>query len=330
MAGTKLLILGGTRFLGRHLVDAALARRCKITLFNRGQSNPDLFPNVETVIGDRDGNLEPLAGRKWDAVIDTCGYVPRLLKDSVKFLADAVEHYTFISTVSVYADPGKPGLTEEAPLAELAEETEEVTEETYGALKALCEKEVLEVFGAHDNALIVRPGLIVGPWDPSDRFTYWVDRVERGGEVLAPGPPDRPVQFIDARDLARWIIWMIRKGRPGIYNAAGPYEGMTIGEFLETCNEVTAGDAQFIWVSEEFLEKEDVMLPVWVPTSYLGFSTVRNEKITAAGIDLRSVEETIAGTLFWLKRERDEEPLRTGITSEKEKELLAKWHKMEG
>jgi len=197
-----LLILGGTGFLGRHLVEAALGDGHRPTLFNRGLSEPGLFPEVEKLEGDREGNLSALLGRRWDAVIDTCGYVPRVVRASAGLLADAVEHYTFVSSISVYSDAIAPGADEEAPVRELPDPTvEEVTEETFGGLKALCERAAEEMLP--DRVLNIRPGLISGPYDPTDRFTYWPCRVAAGGEILAPDHEERGVQYIDVRGLAR-------------------------------------------------------------------------------------------------------------------------------
>ncbi len=204
----KLLVLGGTVFLGRHLVEAATARGHSVTLFNRGQHNPELYPEVEKLRGDRDSDLSALQGRRWDAVIDTCGYLPRAVRASAELLADAVDHYTFISSISVYADFHTPAMDESAPVGTLADETvEEVTGETYGPLKALCEQAAERALPG--RVLNIRPGLIVGPHDPTDRFTYWPVRVARGGEVLAPGRPHVPVQVIDGRDLAEWTVRMV-------------------------------------------------------------------------------------------------------------------------
>jgi 2'-hydroxyisoflavone reductase len=248
----KLLILGGTVFLGRHLVESALARHHQVTLFNRGQHNPDLFPQVEKLRGDRDGGLDALLGRTWDAVIDTCGYIPRLVNASALHLAGAVDTYTFISTLSVYAEPPFAGMDETAPLATLEDKTtEQITGVTYGPLKALCEKAVEAAYPG--RALVIRPGLIVGPHDPSDRFTYWPSRVGRAGEVLAPDNPSRLTQFIDVRDLADWSIRMIENHQTGTFNATGPDYPLTLGELLATCKEVTHSEAAFTWVSDQFL-----------------------------------------------------------------------------
>src|SRR5579872_4273010 len=230
----KLLILGGTVFLGRHIVEAALARGHEVTLFNRGQHNPDLFPEVEKLRGDRNGDLAALQGRQWDAAIDTSGFVPRVVRASAEALANAVKHYTFISSISVYADFTKLGIDESSPVAKLVDESvEEVTGETYGGLKALCEQAAEEALPG--KVLIVRPGLIVGPDDQTDRFTYWPYRVAQGGEMLAPGRPAHQEQFIDVRDLAQWIVRMVEAGKTGVYNATGPDYVLSTQQLLEVC-----------------------------------------------------------------------------------------------
>ncbi|MBM3497007.1 MAG: NAD-dependent epimerase/dehydratase family protein, partial [Armatimonadetes bacterium] len=222
----RLLVLGGTVFLGRHLVAEALARGHRVTLFHRGRHGADLFPEAERILGDRDGGLSALADESWDAVVDTSGYVPRVVGAAARMLAPAVGFYVFVSSVSVYADFSPVGMDEDAPLGQMADPSvEEITGETYGPLKALCESEVRSAFGA--RCAVVRPGLIVGPHDPSDRFTYWPVRCQRGGEVLAPGDPERPVQFIDAGDLAAWIVTMCVRQAGGVFNAVGPTDPTT-------------------------------------------------------------------------------------------------------
>jgi uncharacterized protein YbjT (DUF2867 family) len=216
----KVLVIGGTRFLGRHLVEALLARHHEITLFNRGRTAPGLFADVEEIHGDRELDLERLAGRRWDAVIDTCGYLPRVVRAACEALHGAVERYVFVSSISVYARFDAAQLDEDAPLAALDDPLVEDVAAHYGALKAACEREVQAAFGA--NALLVRPGLIVGPFDPTGRFTYWPQRLAAGGEILAPGQPGDPVQFIDVRDLAEWIVRALTRGPGGAYNATGP------------------------------------------------------------------------------------------------------------
>ena len=248
----KLLILGGTVFLGRHLVESALERGHTVTLFNRGQHNADLFPSVEKLRGNRDGELDVLRGRSWDAVIDTCGYFPRIVRASAEMLAHAVDHYTFISTVSVYAEVKQPSIDENAPVARIEDESvEKITEESYGALKALCEQAVERALPG--RALVIRPGLIVGPHDPTDRFTYWPHRVARGGEVLAPGKATSRVQFIDVRDLAEWTMSMVEAKQTGVYNATGPAHALTMEQTLSECRKVSQSDARLTWVEEKFL-----------------------------------------------------------------------------
>jgi 2'-hydroxyisoflavone reductase len=323
----KLLILGGTTFLGRHLVEAATARGHEVTLFNRGRRNPDLFPDVEKLRGDRDGNLEALKGRTWDAAIDTCGYVPRVVRASATLLADAVRHYTFVSSLSVYADFSVVGMDETAPVGTLEDETiEEVNGETYGPLKALCEQAAEQAMSG--RVLNVRPGLIVGPHDPTDRFTYWVHRVADGGEVLAPGRPEYLTQFIDARDLAAWNVRMIEANQTGVYNATGLDVPVTMKQLLDECKTVSGSDAQFTWVDEQFLLDAKVQpwseLPLWIPASSptaAGFSSVNCNKAIAAGLTFGSLSETIRDTLAWdVTRPADTQ--RGGLKREREMELL--------
>ncbi len=325
----NLLIIGGTRFLGRALVDAALAAGHTITLFNRGQSNPDLYPNVETLHGDRDGGLDVLAGRQWDAVIDTCGYVPRVVGASAAFLADAVDHYTFISTLSVYSDPSVVGIDENAPLGTLEDETvEEITGETYGPLKVLCEKAVDAAMGP-EHVLHVRAGLIVGPHDLSDRFSYWPHRVAQGGDVLAPGQPDGLVQFIDVRDLAEWTLRATEARVSGPHNATGPADELTMGDVLDTCKAVSGSDATFTWVSDAFLQEQEVEpyteMPLWVPAEYAGFGAFDCSKALAAGLSFRPLAETVQATLDWLATRPADYQWRNGLKPEREAELLRLW-----
>lgn len=326
----KLLILGGTVFLGRHIVASARQRGHEITLFTRGERNPDLFPDVEKLRGNRDGNLAPLEGRRWDAVIDTSGYVPRIVRASAKLLRDAVGHYTFISSISVYAGFETPGMDETAPVGMLPDEgVEEITGETYGPLKALCERAVEEVMPG--RALIIRPGLIVGPYDPTDRFTYWPRRVARGGEVLAPDRPDRETQFIDARDLADWTVRMVEASAIGVYNATGPAERLTMGRLLDVCNAAGGGTATFTWVPEHFLLDAGIgpwmELPLWVPESEgAGFSSVSIAKALAAGLTFRPLGETVRDTLAWDAARPADTEHRAGLDAEKERETLRRWH----
>lgn len=326
----KLLILGGTVFLGRHIVPAALAQGHDVTLFNRGQHNPELFPQVEKLRGDRDGDLSALAGRRWDAVIDTCGYVPRIVRDSAELLADAVEHYTFISSISAYADFSQPGQDEHAPLAVMDDPSvEEVTGETYGPLKVLCERAAEAAMPG--RVCVVRPGLIVGPHDPTDRFTYWPVRVARGGEVLAPAPPDYPVEFTDVGDLAEWCVALAAQGITGIFNASGPAQPTTLGDLLETSRTISGRDAEFVWVDEAFLRAQGVQpwseLPLWIGSGpeYAGFSRFDTSRAVAAGLTFRPVAETVRATLDWAQSRPDDHQWRAGLAPEREAELLALW-----
>ncbi len=327
----KLLILGGTIFVGRHLVDAALARGHEVTLFNRGQHNPDLYPDVEKLRGDRKDDLRALRGRRWDAVIDTCGYVPRVVRASAELLADAVGHYTFISSISVYADLSVPGLDEGGAVGTLADETvEEVTGETYGPLKVLCEWAAERALPG--RVLTIRPGLIVGPHDPTDRFTYWPHRVARGGEVLAPGSPEARVQFIDARDLAQWSVRVVESGHTGVYNATGPDYPLTMGRLLAECEAVSGRDAGFTWVDEGFLLEREVApwsdLPLWIPAKKetAGFAAVDCGKAIAAGLTFRPLSDTVRDTLAWDAARPADREWRAGLRPERESELLGAWH----
>ena len=323
-----LLFLGGTVFLGRHMVQSALDRGHAVTLFNRGQHNPELFPEVEKLRGDRDGGLEVLRGRQWDAVIDPSGYFPRVVGASADRLADAAGHYTFISSLSVYKLPYDGVLDETAPVETLPEDKqglEEITGETYGALKVLCEQSVSRAFPGRD--LLIRPGLIVGPHDPSDRFTYWPARVARGGEVLAPGRPERPVQFIDVRDLADWIIRLVEARATGVYNATGPQSPLSMGALLEECRLVSGSDTRFTWVDESVLLAHNVApyteLPLWVPAEARDFDRFDCAKAFASGLTPRPLADTLRATLAWEATRPTDQPRRNGLTPEREAELLA-------
>lgn len=323
----NILIIGGTRFLGRHLVDAALARGYNVTLFNRGKSNPGLFPELDTILGDREHDLAKLGNRTWDAVIDTCGYVPRVVRLSAASLAGSVGRYVFISSLSVYSDLKKIGIDESDPVGKLEDESvEEITGETYGPLKALCEKTVQEIYG--DRALIIRPGLIVGPNDPTDRFTYWPVRVARGGEVLAPEKPEVPVQIIDVRDLSELTIHLIEENASGVYNATGPDYELTMGALLETCKKVSGSDANIHWASVEFLNQNNVApwsdMPVWIPdtTEDAGFSRFDISKAIRIGLKFRPLQVTVRDTIEWANTRPAEYEWRAGLKPEREQELL--------
>lgn len=323
----KLLILGGTRFLGRFLVESALARKHQVTLFNRGQTSPELFPKVEKLRGDRDGNLQALEGRKWDAVIDTCGFVSRQVRSMAMLLAGALDHYTFISSISVYKDFAKSGLDESAPLEQLpAGVGEDVADAgTYGARKVLCER-------AAENAmpgrvLIIRPGMIVGPHDTTGRFLYWVRRMASGAEVLAPGNSDGPVQLIDVRDLAAWIIQMVESRNVGKYNATGPNPAMTFQELLEQCAKACGRRAQLTWVDERFLLEQGIKpftdLPFWLPTAHKGFFEIDCGRAICAGLRCRPLVETVSDTFAWGNSVKG--GVHVGLDAPKERELLQLW-----
>ena len=324
----RLLILGGTVFLGRALVDAALERGHTVTLFHRGKHNPDLYPEVEKILGDRNTELDRLKDRTWDAAIDTCGYFPRQVTASARALANAVGHYTFVSSISVYAGFQEIGIDETAPVGTIEDTTmEEVTGESYGPLKALCEQAAeAEMPGRTIN---IRPGLIVGPHDPSDRFTYWPLRVERGGDVLAPDRPDILVQIIDVRDLAEWNIRMMEEGRIGVYNATGPAEPLTMGTVLDACKSVSGSDAVMRWAPASFLLENEVApwseMPLWVPESEgAGFSAINCAKAIRDGLRFWPLNEIVRDTLTWSGTLPKDRELRAGIKPEKEAAVLAK------
>ena len=327
----RILIIGGTVFLGRHLVESALARSHEVTIFHRGKSNPGLFPQVETILGDREKDIEKLgeAGQIWDAVIDTSGYFPRIVRLSAQVLEPNVSRYVFISSISVYQDFSKVGINESDPVAEIQDETiETITGETYGALKALCEEAVRDIYGM-ERSLIIRPGLIVGPHDPTDRFTYWPVRVARGGDVLVPDQPQAPVQIIDARDLAEWTIRMIEQHGSGTYNATGPDYELTLGSLLEVSKQVSSSDARFRWADVDFLNQNKIApwsdMPVWVPDDEesAGFSRVDVSRAVQAGLTFRPLEETVRDTLEWAQSRPADRKWEAGLTPERETEVLA-------
>ncbi len=324
----RLLVLGGTRFLGRHLVNAALAHDHQITLFNRGQSNPDLFPQVEKLIGDRDGDLSALENRQWDAVIDTCGYYPRIVRASAELLADSVGHYTFISSISAYAAPILPGTSEIGPLATMKDESiEEITGETYGPLKVLCERAAKAAM--QGRTLIIRPGLIVGPHDPTDRFTYWPVRLARGGSVLVPDCLDMKVQVIDARDLAEWTIRMAESQQTGVFNAVGPEYTMTLEDVLTACQLASGNTVSLIAADQAFLREHGVEpwtgLPLWVTAEDAGIERIKNTKAIAAGLTFRPIATIARDTLEWHRTRPVDYEMRAGISTAKEAEIIAAW-----
>ena len=307
-----------------------------MTLFNRGRTAPGLFPGVETLLGDRDGKLDALRGKTWDAVIDNSGYVPRQVRDSARLLAGSVKQYLFISTGGVYSafyDGKWPegGVGEDAPRAPLTEPGSEEVSKHYGPLKALCEDEVMAAFPL--GATVLRPGLIVGPGDPTDRFTYWVVRPERGGEMLAPGTPKDPILYIDARDLGAFAVHLLEARTTGAFNVFGPRGTLTMGTLLEACLAATGRKATLTWVPGKLLEEHGVhplgLFP-WVSPdgSGAGASHFRRERAFAAGLQFRPVADTVRDTLQWFKSEPAERQatLRGGLKPEQEREILAAWH----
>ena len=339
----KLLIIGGTRFVGRHLLTAALARDHEVTLFNRG--NYPAEPGVETIHGDRhnDGDLAKLIDGRWDIVVDTCGHLPRTVRAAAEILSGSTDLYVFISSQNAYASVSVPGVDETFPRATLT--TEQLDQANaidtsgqpsygalYGGLKALSEQAAEEAMP--NRVLIVRPGLIVGPYDYTDRFTYWVARVARGGEVLAPGRPERFVQFIDARDLAEWIVSMAERKEAGIFNTNFKPGQLTMQSVLEECKLASESDASFTWASEDFLLRENVSawsaMPLWLPEEAAphlkGFMFINCDKAIAAGLRFSPLSESIRDTLTWYQATRSNEELKAGIASDKEQALLRKWH----
>lgn len=324
----RILVLGGTIFLGRHIVQVAQQRGHELTLFHRGQHNPDLFPEVDRVLGDRDGGLSALEGRTWDAVIDTCGYFPRIVQQSAEFFASSTSHYTFVSSISAYANFREPFQNETAPVGVTDDlNATKITGENYGPLKVLCEQAVQAAFP--DRCLISRPGYIVGPHDPSDRFTYLVRRVAQGGDVVVPGAPDMRVEFIDVRDLAEWTVRMVERKASGVFNNCGPEDSCLLGAFLEVCRQVSQSDARIHYLSGAVFKAQGIdaeRANLWYvgedDADYRYVSYMDCGKARAEGLTFRSVEETVRATLDWDRTRPQEQPLRWGITREQEQAIL--------
>lgn len=317
----RLLLLGGPKFLGRAVIDAALERQHEVTLFNRGTTGAELYPELERITGDRDGRLEGLRGREWDAVVDTSGYLPRVVGASAALLADAVGHYVFVSSISVYASFAEV-VDEDAPLAQLSTPGSEEVATDYGALKALCEQAVSDALPGRSTA--VRAGLIVGPHDPTGRFTYWPHRIARGGDVLVPGPAWRPIQLIDVRDLAAWLVTAGETGLGGPFNATGP---STMGAVVDAARRVTGSTARAVEVDDAFLAEQGVDewmgFPLWVDTrqdEWRRFLEVDVSRALAAGLTFRPLDETVQATL-----EHAETVDGVGLDDARERELLEAW-----
>ena len=341
----SILILGGTGFTGPFQVRYAIERGHKVTVFNRGKTHPGELPKeVEQLVGDRNGQLDALKNRKWDVAIDNPTSVPVWVRDVGQILKGNVDRYVFISTISVYGDTSKASISEDAPLAKytgpdpMKESRDSIIAskfQLYGPLKALSEQEAEKWFPK--QALIIRPGLIVGPRDETDRFTYWPVRIDRGGEVMAPGDPTDPVQFIDGRDLAEWVIRMVEKRETGIYNATGPDKTLGVGAMLEGIKAANSSKANFTWVTADFLEEQKVApwsdMPVWVPSrgEEAGMGRISIQRAVAKGLTFRPLAMTARDTLAWFKSQPAErQKLKAGITAEREAEVLAAWHKAKG
>jgi len=333
----RILILGGTRFIGVHLTQLALRRGHRVSLFNRGKSNPTLFPGVEHLQGDRDGRLEALEGHSWDAVIDDSGYVPRHVRLSAELLAPHVQRYVYISSISAYASFAKP-LDEDSPLATMADTSiEKLNADTYGPLKALCEQAVQTALP--HRTLILRPHIVVGPDDTTDRFTCWPARAARGGELLAPGTPATHTQFIDARDLARFALDGIERELTGTFNMAAPPGTFTFGDLVSTSIRAANAlahprpPARAVWVSADFLTQQKVDpddLPLWFPMTgpQAAVAEVSAARAMAAGLTITPLALTVRDTLVWhLKRpEAERIHLKAGLDPVREAALLAAWH----
>ncbi len=325
----KVLILGGTGISGPHLVRDLQEAGHQLTLLNRGKRAPGMFKDIETLIGDRNSPLEVLKGRDWDVVVDNSGYFPRQVTTTTQMLKDHAQHYIYVSSISAYADLTPPGIDEDYKLAELKEpDATEITNDNYGGLKAVCEKIVEQTFGTRQT--VVRPSYIVGPGDSSDRFTYWPVRVARGGEMLAPGTPNDPVQFIDARDMAEFMRSCVERKIGGRYNLCNPPGAVTIGDLLETSKRISKSNASFIWAKQSFLEQNKLLesgeIPIWAPTSgkEAGATLVSSARAVAQGLRFRTLDTTVKDTLAWHEqRPADEKAkLRAGLTAEREAELL--------
>lgn len=333
----RILILGGTRFIGLHMTSLALQRGHQLTFFNRGKTHTDKFPGIERIKGDRNGEIEGLKGREWDAVIDNSGYVPRHVKLSAELLAPQVKQYVFTSSISVYPNFSVPR-DESSPVGKLPDETiETVDGETYGPLKALCEQAAERAMPG--RTCVIRPGLIVGPDDNTDRFTYWPARAARGGEFIAPGSPQDPFQVIDARDLAAFVINAIENGHNGTYNLVSNANEFRFGELTDACIASAgklakpADKPRAVYLPAEFLEAQKVEpwseMPVWLPAKgdEAAFAGTSNRAAVAKGLRITPLRKTVNDTLAWhLARPAEErEKLKSGIAADKEAAVLAAW-----
>lgn len=321
-----ILVLGGTVFVGRQFALAALSRRHNVTLFHRGTKGAGIVPGADEIFGDRDGGLEALGDRRWDVVVDMCGYLPRIVRQSAQALADRADRYLFVSSVSVYDMEGKESLNEDSEVATLDDPTtEEYAGPAYGALKYLCEQEVRAAFG--DRSIIVRPGLIAGPYDPTNRFTYWVTRFAEGGRVLVPSRLDQPMQLIDVRDLAQFSVTLLERGTTGVFNACGPDSPKKFGDMVEACHCLNLG-ATPIYVDPQWLIDQGVglwtELPLVLPPdgSTDALNRTDNSRAIQAGLNFRSWETTARDTLAWALESPPATPPRFGLDRAKEAEVL--------
>ena len=334
LQGMSILILGGTGFIGPHVVRHALARGHAVTLFNRGRTNTHLFPEVEKLVGDRNSDLSALEGRRWDAVLDNSGYTPHQVGLSVDLLKGATDQYLFTSTRAVYTDFTAAVMDEDAPVGPADLPESEWT--AYGPAKVLAERAVQEGFGA--RTLIVRPPVIVGPGDRSDRFTYWPGRIDAGGEVMVQGDPSDPVQFIDVRDLSEFYVHLLEEQTTGIFNSTGPGSPLSAAELVYGIRAITAAPVSFTWVDWDFLAERGMMpqqqLPFWQPPRgrYLNYGRIDSSRAIAAGLAFRPLAVIAGDTLDW-HRSREAAgsfPLRTGLDRATEARLLAEWEEAGG
>ena len=344
----EILVLGGTGLIGPPMVEYALARGHQVTLFNRGKTNIHLVPDLEKLKGDRNDDISALqaeveSGRRWDAVVDNTASIPRWVTESAGLLADSADYYLYTSSISAYADSSTANADETAPVGQISAEdeakvltTKDITGENYGPLKARCEAEARKAF-TDERACVVRPGLIVGPGDYSDRFTYWPVRIYKGGEVMAPGNPTDPVQFVDARDLGEWYIRLVEAGTTGPFHGVGPRSPMSLAGMLYGIRATVDNDISFTWVDAEFLEKHEVHpwmhMTVWVPPvgEYAGFSSSNIDRAIEAGLTVRPLADTAAATIeYWnsLDQERRNQP-KAGCPAELEEQVLKAWHAKE-
>ncbi|MGN7942112.1 SDR family oxidoreductase [Virgibacillus sp. 6R] len=341
----KVLIIGGTRFLGKALVAEALKKGHEVTLFNRG-TNKEIFPEVEHLIGDRDGDLSLLKNRKWDVAIDTCGFAPHQIKKAAAVLGDNIEYYTYISSISVYKDWIPYNISEDYLLQSMPKDKLKAVKEGsispyeyYGALKVLCEAEAEKHWPG--RVLHIRAGQLVGPFDYTDRLPYWVQRVAQGGKIIVPGSPNRLVQLIDIKDLATWVFNMAETRKAGTFNVTGPDYELTMAELLNTCKAVTNSDAEFVWADEQFVLEHKIQpwteMPLWIPEHFSlegekepwkGSFRISIEKAVAAGLSFSPLEDTIHDVYQWEKDRQDTER-RAGISRDKEQELLKTWFQKE-